>query len=325
MKIGNARKILPCCMSGLLLISPFWSSTAQSGKEGVEAAAVVTVMAKHFKESRPVPREAVSISGHGADLESWIPLTGNRASLQLMILLDDSSSARVDSQLGDIKRFVQALPATTQIAIGYMQNGHAQLTQNFTTDHTAAAKTVRSTMGIPGGNGSPYFTLQDVIKRWPSANLTLTTAPRREVLMVTDGVDRYSGARFDPENPYVLNAIKDAQLAGIIVHSIYFRGAGVIDLNQDVVFGGQNYLEEVARATGGFCYTEGLGNPVSFKPFLDELSERLQNQYELSFVTGERTQHGLVQLKLKIQLPKVNVDAPEMARVNVTGTPRGMK
>ena len=107
--------------------------------------------------------------------------------------------------------------------------------------------------------------------------------------MVTDGVDRYSGGRFDPEDPYVQAAISDAQKAGVIVYSIYYRGAGRFDRNWLVTDGGQNYLTQVSDSTGGKVYLEGFGNPVSFAPFLSDIQRKLQNQYELTFVSYSET------------------------------------
>ena len=67
--------------------------------------------------------------------------------------------------------------------------------------------------------------------------------------------------RFDPENPYVRAATSDAQKAGVIVYSIYYRGAGRLDRSVQVTDGGQNYLTQVSGDTGGKVYLEGFGNP----------------------------------------------------------------
>ena len=133
--------------------------------------------------------------------------------------------------------------------------------------------------------------------------------------MVTDGVDRYSGARFDPENPYVRAATSDAQKAGVIVYSIYFRGAGRVDRSFLVTDGGQNYLTQVSGDTGGKVYLEGFGNPVSFAPFLSDIQHKLQNQYELSFVSSSKP--GLQQIKVKTSQPNTTLLYP--ARVPVGG------
>jgi hypothetical protein len=194
-----------------------------------------------------------------------------------------------------------------------MQNGRAVPTQTFTSDHEAAAKTLRLPLGLPGGNGSPYFVISDLAKKWPATE----PAARREILMITDGVDRYSGTRFfDPNDPYFQTAIRDAQKAGIIIYSIYYRGAGRLDRSLWVTDNGQNYLVGLSQATGGRCYLEGFGNPVSLSPFLDDLSHRLQNQYELGFLNARNSKEALAEVKVKVQVPGLEVETPEKAPIS---------
>ncbi len=100
--------------------------------------------------------------------------------------------------------------------------------------------------------------------------------------MVTDGVDYYN-LRYDPDDPYVQAAIADAVRARIVIYSIYWRNQGRFDRTMYANDSGQNLMLEVTQATGGHSYWEGFGNPVSFQPFLEDLTRRLQNQYEISF------------------------------------------
>ena len=104
--------------------------------------------------------------------------------------------------------------------MAYMQNGMAEIVQDLTSDHAAAAKALRLADGSRGANASPYFSLSDLIKRWPASSA------RREVVMVSDGIDRYYGTG-DLQDPYVDAAIDDAQRAGIVVSAIYTPGPGI--------------------------------------------------------------------------------------------------
>ncbi len=133
--------------------------------------------------------------------------------------------------------------------------------------------------------------------------------------MVTDGVDRYSGGAFDSENPYVQAATSDAQKAGVIVYSIYYRDTGGFDRSRLVTDGGQNYLTMISGATGGKVYLEGFGNPVSFAPFLSDIQHKLQNQYELTFVSTAKP--GLQAIQVKTTQPNTKMQWP--ARVVVGG------
>lgn len=285
-----------------------------TAQEGVIARAIVTAVTKPAESVTTVPRQSMSLTENRKlqELTGWVPLRGERAGLQLVVMIDDASGSNLGLQLNDLKNFVIALPPSTQVAIGYMRNGGVNLGPGFTNDHAAAARGLRLPLGTAGINGSPYFCLSELAKHWPGGESKV----RREVIMVTDGVDRYSGARFDAENPYVQAATSDAQRAGIIVYSIYYRGAGRIDQNRLVADSGQNYLTQVSQSTGGQVYLEGFGNPVSFVPFLSDIQHKLQNQYELSFVSTAKS--GLQPIHVKTSLPRTTLQWP--ARVQASSS-----
>jgi hypothetical protein len=284
-----------------------------SAQETSTGRAIVTVNTKGAEGPTTVPKQTISLTENRKpqDVTGWVPLRGERSGLQLVVLLDDSSRGNLGLQLNDIRTFLNGLPPNAQVAIGYMRNGTPNLVQNFTTDHAQAAKSLRLPSGNAGINGSPYFCLSDLVKHWPGGDSNV----RREVIMVTDGVDRYSGARFDPENPYVQAATSDAQKAGVVVYSIYYRGQGRLDRSFVATDGGQNYLTMVSGSTGGKVYLEGFGNPVSFAPFLSDIQRKLQNQYELSFVSTAKP--GLQGIRVKTSQPNTSLEYP--SRVPVGG------
>jgi len=170
---------------------------------------------------------------------------------------------------------------------------------------------LRLPSGPAGSSGSPYFCLSSLVKNWPSGNTPGDTSVRREVLMITDGVDLYNGRGYDPSDPYVDAAITDAQRAGVLVHSIFYKNVGRIDNGEFTQTGGQSYLLQVAAGTGGRAYWQGIGNPVSLVPFLADLQTRLANQYELGILAakpGNKT--ALQPLKVKTTAPGAKIDAP---------------
>ena len=295
------------------LTGPVRPATSQ---ETSTAHTIVTASAKAAEDVTTVSRQSITLQENRKpqDVTGWVPLRGPRSGLQLVVLLDDSSRGNLGLQLNDLKSFLTALPPTAQVAIGYMRNGTPNLVQKFTNNHTQAANALRLPVGQAGINGSPYFCLSDLIKHWPGGDSTV----RREVIMVTDGVDRYSGGRFNPDNPYVQAATTDAQKAGVIVYSIYYRGAGLADRSLGVTDGGQNYLTQVSGDTGGKVYLEGFGNPVSFAPFLSDIQHKLQNQYELTFVSSAKP--GLQSIKVRTSQPNTTLQWP--ARVPVGAGPQ---
>ncbi len=274
-------------------------------------SAVVTVQRK-AGNADPILQDNVLVfeNGKRAPITLWAPLTGEHAGMQLLLLIDDSSAGGLANQIEDIRTFVLALPSAVQVAVGYMSNGQTVMAQPFTRDHGLAAKALRLPQSIRGG-GSPYFTLSSISQQWPAE----TATARREILMITDGIDRYGDTAFNADNPYVTKAIADAQRAQILVYTLYYRGTGALSYDQVASNGGQNYLVQVAQETGGKCLYSGTGNPVSVVPFLNDLSQIMNNQYALRFKSVAKPSKGLVQMKLKMETPGVKLIAPQMVPV----------
>ena len=271
------------------------------GATGVSTHLVVTVEARHGKDVPVIHREDVMAYQHkeSAKVTDWLPLQGDHAGLDFFVLLDDASSTSLGSQLEDLRQFILGQPATTSIGVGYMRNGTVDIVQNITTDHAAAAKSLRLPFGSAGALASPYISLVDLIKRWPES------AVRREILMVSDGIDRYGDG--GPADPYVDSAVETAQKAGVIVFTIYASGVGHWGHSFWRMNWGQNYLAQVADETGGESYFWGLGTPVSFSPYLDDLSHRLNQQYLLTFLAKPQNKAGLQPVKLRTEVPNAEL------------------
>lgn len=283
---------------------------AQQG-DTISARTVVTVVPKNG-EAPPLQKQNLKAWANGkkSDITSWKALRDDRAGLEFVVLIDDSARSSLGLQLNDVAKFIQSMPAGALVGVAYMQNGRAAFAQNLTTDHALAAKSLRLASGTPGSNASPYFCLSDLAKHWPAEN----PKNRREVLMITDGVDRYH-LRYDPDDPYVQAAISDSQRAGLIVYSIYYRDTGRIDRTGYETDAGQNLLIQLTEATGGKLYWQGLSNPVSFQPFFEDLNRRLENQYELGFTAPAKAKPDLVEFKLKTDVGHVSIDAPQKVPV----------
>jgi len=289
----------------LVLAAAFAPSLAwraeQGAATGVPAHLVVTVEARHGKDVPVVHREDVMAyqGKERGSVTDWLPLQGDHAGLDFFVLLEYSSSTSLGSQLEDIRQFILGQAATTSIGVGYMRDGTVDTVQNLTTDHAAAAKSLRLPFGNAGASASPYLSLVDLIKRWPES------AVRREILMVSDGIDRYGGG--GPADPYVDSAIEAAQKAGVIVFTIYASGVGHWGHSFWRMNWGQNYLAQIADETGGESYFLGLGTPISFSPYLDDLSHRLNQQYLLTFLAKPEKKAGLQAVKLRTEVPNAEL------------------
>jgi len=258
-----------------------------------------------------------------------VPARGDNAALQLMLLIDETCDSSIGNNLKDLRDFINAQPATTAVGVAYMSNASIQIAQNLTVDHALAAKAVR----IPRGNlstmDSPYLSLTSLAKGWPEQKV------RREVLIITDGIDRLRGrtsssgsvawnGRFNSRaTPFgttrtMPSVSVDAdstssisQRYGIIVHSIYTSGVGRAGRNAWEIQLGQSGIAKIADETGGEYYALGLQNPISFKPYLDRLQKVLDSQYYLEFRAIPRKQAGLQRVDILTEVANSDIAAAD--------------
>lgn len=277
------------------------------GQQG-QGQAVVTVLPKKGDEvpaNVTQPDMSVKVNGKNAKVTQWVPYQEGRGNVELVLLIDSAARTSLGQQMEDIQSFIKSLPPNVKATIGYMVNGRAALAGPLSTDHAAILSGLHLPVGVPGASASPYFCLSDLAKSWPSRD----PEARREVVMVTDGVDYYQ-QHYDPEDPYVLASIADAVRAHLVVYTIYWLNQGRLDRTFYENYAGQNLLTQVTEATGGKNFWQGIGNPVSFQPYFDELTRRLRNQYELRFTSELGGKPEIESLKVKLSAPGTEVDAP---------------
>ncbi|HTV05315.1 MAG TPA: hypothetical protein VME86_08095 [Acidobacteriaceae bacterium] len=284
---------------------------AQSGT-GAAVKTIMTAVPKKAEEPPPIrPSDVkVKVNGRSAEVDDVTPLRGDHAGLQLVVLIDSSARESLGQQMKEIASFVKALPPTTQVAIAYMVNGRAVFEQPFTTNKELALRALHLPGGTVGSSASPYFCISELAKNWPSRN----SADRREVIAITDGIDPYE-VRYDPEDPYVRAAIHDAVRNGVVVDAIYWHNQGIASRIGWLASGGQSLLSMVTEQTGGKFYYQGFGNPVSFRPYFQDLSTRLENQYELDFMVPAKTKSQIASLNVKLAIPDVKMNAPQLVVV----------
>ena len=294
---------------------------AQKNDQVGQGRAVVTILpsAKNGTVSQ-VPAQSLKLKVNGKDstVTSFTPLQEANSPVELVLLLDSGSRTSLGTQFNDVEAFVKEMPPNTRMAIAYMENGRASFASQLSSNAADVLKGLHLSSGFPGSNASPYFCLSDLAKNWPSRDRTA----RREVLMITDGVDNYD-RRYDPEDPYVTGAINDSVKAGLVVYSIYWKDQGRANNSGYETNAGQNLLLTVTQATGGNSYWEGVGNPVSLQPFLQDLRRRLNNQYELSFTAPSNGKPEVASLKVDLKVPSAKVDAPQKVLVTGAATARG--
>ena len=285
---------------------------AQAWAQGGQGRAVVTILAKHTEVVPAVAAQDISIkvSGKEATINAWTPFKSADERMELVVLID-GNARNLGRQFDEIKQFIQGLGPGAKVAVGYMQNGSAQLASPLSADH----KQVVSELHLPiGASTGPYFSLSDLAKRWPSND----PRTRREVVLFSDGVDP-TNLRFDADDPYVRSAIEDSVRAGLVVYTIYWRTGSVVDSNSMIVNGGQSLMNEVADATGGYSYQMGTENPVSFQPFFVDLLRRFANLYALEFSARPERKSAVETFKLKVEGIGLQVTVPGQAFVSAAG------
>jgi len=270
---------------------------------------VVTVKPHHGAQVPALAADDVKVFQKGKPdvVASWVPLQGDRAGLQLYILIDDTSRDSLALHFSSIDKFVEEQPATTAIAVGYMRNGTVYTAQNLTTDHTLVKKSLRLPLGFGAGYTSPYLALSELMKKWPE------TKDRREILMITSGTDPLGGGfSNDPyTNPYLDAAFEQAQRGGFIVYSIYAPGVGRAGRGLFRTDMAQTGLDLLSQKTGGETYYLMYGAPVDITPYLQDVSNSLKHQYALTFLAKGAKKPTLEPVKVKTEMPNMGLITAE--------------
>lgn len=283
------------------------SAWAQS--DNFTGRAILTVLPSHPEEqdaSLTAGQLEVKLDGKHATVTSLTKLTAANSPLELILLIDGSVRTSLYGDAGDIIGFVKEIPSNTTMTIAYMENGNAALQGPLSSDAVTIESGLHMTSGGPGSNSSPYFCLSDLVKHWPSKN----AGARRALVMITDGLDEYD-QRLDTDDPYVQTAINDSLRAGIVVFTVYWHDQGRAGSSQVAVDSGQNLMSQIAEATGGNNYWQGNSNPISLKPYFDDLRRRLRSEYELDLSAPFKGKPLIASLKLKANATNAKVTAPQ--------------
>jgi hypothetical protein len=292
-------------MAGMLIpISPSGASET-SATATVPVTMTVTASVAGDKRMPEIKRQDVLVKRGKERLQvtDWVPAQGKSAGLDLFILIDDASDPRLGSQLDDLRAFIISQPSTTLIGVAYMRNATVQVVQDLTTDHDSAARALRLPFGSTGAFGSPYYSVIDLMHRWPESQ------SRREVVMVTDGIDRTRNRvylrRGLTVNPDVDLASAVAQRTGTMIHTIYAPGVGRLHRNYWEATNGQMDIARLSDQTGGESFYLGLQYPVSFQPYLNDLQKTLDNQYLVRFAASPGKKAGLQNITLSTEVAGV--------------------
>jgi len=299
------RSVLTMSLVAMVVTTLPLQAKDPAGAPTVPATMTVTASVNSGKRMPDIQKEDVFVKKGKEPLQvtEWIAARGDRAGLELFLLIDDASDPVLGTKLDELRAFISAQPSTTSVGIGYMRNATIQIVQNLTTDHALAAKALRLPLGYAGAYGSPYLSVVDLVKRWPAS------PNRREVVMVTDGIDRARRSRNALLNPDVDTAANVAQRTGIMIHTIYSPGVGHWHRSFWEATNGQNGIAKLSEITGGESFFLDWQSPVSFAPYLNQLQNILDNQYLLSVSIQPGKKAVLQYVTISTELPGVDLDA----------------
>lgn len=345
MKNCKGTVALLAAISLVLWCAPNIWPQEKPASSGVDVHLVITDAAlREDSEFPPLQKEDIKIKmgKNIIDPTELIPATGDRGALQLMILIDDILDSNIGNDLKEIQEFITNLPQGAQVGVGYMSNAGISIAQNFTADRELAAKAIRLPRGTTSSMDSPYLSLISLVKGWPQQKV------RREVIMISDGIDRLRGERPEPiqTGPYnfgspgpnntplvyhsmptisndATNASEISQRYNVIVFPIYSVGVGRAarsDWDRQLGLSG---LTKIADETGGECFSLSTTQPVSIKPYLDRLQKYFGSQYYLVFQAQQKKKDSLQ--SVKIQTAAKNSEILAADNVWVPGPPKAEK
>jgi hypothetical protein len=357
MKTAKSLLVLASMMSVLL----YGEQSAHAQGAAVTVHVVITDAALEGNAAPPrldISAVKVKLNKKDVKVTNVVPARGDAAALQLFILVDDTLDTSIGNRFQDLKDFIRAQPSSTAVGIGYMSNATFQLAQNFTQDHNAAINAIRLPRGNVSTMDSPYLSLISLVKSWPKQNV------RREVLMVTDGIDRLRGEtsgaapfgpgptlgpkpgfRPPPAGPGIppgpgpgfgpgvyhsmpqisvdaTTASEISQRYNVIVYSLYALGVGRAGRSGTDQWMGLSGLDKIAEETGGECFSLGTSQPVSFKPYLDRLSNQLANQYFLEFEGLPKGKGSLQRVNIQSEIKSSELLAPDNVWVGPPDAPK---
>jgi len=270
-------------------------------------AVTMTVTAVGKKQTTPPPIKKEDVNLFQNHERSQVANLRRGDSLFLAILIDESLNRDVALEWKDLKAFINAQPPSTYVAIAYARNGAANVVQDFTNDHALAAKALRMPIGGAAAFTSPYLALQDWLKRWPDNG-----GDRRSVILLSSGVDYFRGS-FDPIDPDLDSTIQRAQKENINVWTIYYpdQGQGRAGRRSFALFNAQANLSRLSEQTGAESFQMFYNRPVSLKPYFDEIQNRLNNQYLLTFDVGSGGTKGKFErVHVATEIPSVQFMTP---------------
>jgi len=305
--------------AGRLLIGILACSVATFGQStpstGIPVQVLVTIGHHYGHAPAALTKENFTILEQYEErpLLDLVPLRGERAGLEIFLLVDNCSSCEVGSKFDELIKFIRAQPPTTSFGVAYIQDGKLKIAE----DPSGNRERVIKALNPPTGSkpASPFNALAELINGWKQGS------ERHVVVMVSNGIN--PAATDGREDPSTEAAIEAAQHAGVPVYAIYHPAADYLT-NNSKIYAGQLQLAHVGIETGGEAYFLGYGPLSSLGPFLGDIADHLANQYRLEFLANpSEGMTGLQGISIHSDVPELEVIVP--SRVWIPGSGSGIQ
>lgn len=305
------KRVLSLILLFGLVSSPLWHATFRaqtaSAQESLKtadrgAAKPMTIpVGIRVRGSKPQPEIqsleiSVSEDGEPQELLS-IRAVGTSSPITIAILIQDDLVASAANEIKPIGEFIRNLPKGSRVMIAYVRAGTLDVRQKFTTDLERGTKALRAPMGLASAAPfNPYVEVSEALKRFDSQ-----PTGRRALLLVSDGLDVSRGV--DSSSPGqsidLQRAINQSQRRSVAIYSFYEPSVTIASGGNQILIGNaQSSLERLSSETGGRAFFQGTGAAVSFDPFLRDLSQSLDRQFALTYLSTH-TSKGFHRLQIR--------------------------
>lgn len=224
--------------------------------------------------------------------------------LALAILIQDNLSSTFNLEIKKLAEFIKRLPNGSRVMVAYLRGGNIQIRQKFTDDLEKAANALRIvTSSSAVAPNSPYEGVRETLERFKGL-----PSGRRAMLLISDGLDTFNpspGQSLDLDR-----AILQAQRNSVAVYSFYSTTNFTENGNSFLSLQAQGSLNKLAEETGGRAFFQGTQSPVSFEPFFRDLSNALNRQFALTYLSTHM-KRGLHRVQVLSTNPEVKIEHPK--------------
>src|SRR2546421_1861301 len=249
------------------LIGTLWAQAGRRARPTNEGAALMNVVATRANESTtPITAKDVSLFDNGVEqaIKSFSP---DRSAARIVMLVDNSLTIRADVdklEAATLEFAYEIYDGDKLLVVGYDDN--AEIVSDWTDD----AKKIQTELKTFRKKGDPH--LFDAILAVVGDGLQPLTAQKRAIVVISDGLDRGSKAKFAT----VLNTLQSLDIA---VYCVQATDRTRVAIRRDVPKPRQ-VIDDLAEGTGGRIFP--IDDPgTAAKAICDELRK---NRYVLSYL-----------------------------------------